>query len=407
MLKKFKKITLWKNIDFMAIFFSIMIIVNNTFESDAKLYVIPKALIFIFFAIMFITVLLNMKKKEPLFCKAMIFPVLFFAWESLSLIWSQNKPYSLFKWETQVQLFLLFLFVYYYMRTKGSLKTFLTATYISGYALMLYTVFKYGFSFVLNAMSQSVRLGGLINNENDYGLVFASSVLVAFYFVTQGKSKLHLISTVLFTIFALMSGSKKAVIMIVAGIIGISIFAYGIKRLWKLLLVLAILFAGYLIIMNTGLFPSIVERLSSFLSRDLNVGDQNREMFRQKGLELIFQRPLFGYGLSSFAHVSGYGVYSHDNFIEIGVGSGVIGLILYYIPWIYSALFMLKGTFAKKGECLILFILIILHIILGVGSVQLDSRNMWILWAVSLAFIDKEKNSINTLTEITCKDMKL
>ena len=35
------------------------------------------------------------------------------------------------KWVTQAQLFVLFIFVYYYMRDKGSLKLFLVATYIS------------------------------------------------------------------------------------------------------------------------------------------------------------------------------------------------------------------------------------------------------------------------------------
>lgn len=407
MLQILKKITSLINVDFMAVFFSIMIIANSTFEIDVNLYVVPKVLIFIFFVMMSVVIFLNIKNREPLYCKAIAFPVVFFAWETLSLIWSVDKSYSLFKWTTQAQIFLLFLFVYYYMRTKGSLKTFLTATYISGYALLFYTIYRYGLSYVLDAMSKSVRLGGLINNENIYGLVFASAILVAFYWITQKKSKLHIISIVLFTFFALSSGSKKAVVMIVAGIMGISILAYGFRRLWKVFLVLAILFAGIMIVVNTGLFPSIVDRFESFFSGNLNSGDRNREMFRQAGLELILKRPSLGYGLSSYAKVSGFGVYSHDNFIEIGVGNGVIGLILYYLPWVYSAVFMMRGFFEKKSDCLILFILIMLYIVMGVGYVQFDTRGVWILWAVSLALIDKEVNSTNAVKKITERDMKL
>ncbi len=386
------KITL-SNVDYMAIIFSVMIIANNTFEMDAVLYVFPKMLMFLFFAVMSVFVVLNIKNKEPLNCKNLIFPVLFFAWESLSLIWSADRAYSLFRWETQAQLFLLFLFVYYYMRTNGSVKTFLVATYLSGYALLIYTVSRYGLANIFTLVSDADRLGGEINNANTYGMFFASAVLVAFYFITQKKSKLHIVSIVLFSYFALASGSKKAAVMILAGIVGISVLAYGIKRMWKLLLVLALLIAIILVVINMNLFPSLVERLTSFLAGELNAGDSVREIFRETGLELITKRPLFGYGLAVFAKVTGIGTYSHDNFIEICVSSGIVGLLLYYIPWFYSALVLLKDFFEKKGDSLILFMFVILYIVMGVGNVQYESRDVWIFLAVVLAVIDKEKQA--------------
>lgn len=378
-------------IDYMALFFSLMIIVNSTLELDVDLYVIPKALILIFFAVMAVFVILNVKNNEPLFCKSLIFPVLFFIWESLSILWAQDRVYAVFTWETQAQLFLLFLFIYYYIRTKGSVKTFLWATYLSGYALLVYTVYKYGFADILEIISNADRLGGEINNENVFGTVFASAALVAFYFVTKKMSKLHIVSVVVFSLFALASGSKKATLMIVFGILGISILAYGIRRIWKVLLILAVLIAAGYIVVKADLFPALVERFSSFLGGELNAGDYNRKIFREKGFELILHRPLFGYGLAGFAGASGIGVYSHDNFIEICVGSGIIGLVLYYIPWVYSVGVFLKDSFGKRGDNRILFVLLILYIVMGIGSVQYNLRGVWIFLAVMLAAIDKEK----------------
>ncbi len=385
--------------DYMAVFFSVMIIANSTFELDARLYGIPKMLMFVFFAAMSVFIILNIKNKEPLICKNLIFPALFFAWESLSLIWSADKKYSLFRWETQAQLFLLFLFVYYYIRTKGSVNVFLVATYWSGYALMIYTVYRYGLATILAFVSGAERLGGEINNENAYGMFFASAILVAFYFITQKRSKLHIISIVLFSFFALASGSKKAAVMILAGIVGISVLTYGIKRMWKIVLVFVFLIVSILAIVNTNLFPSVVERFTSFLGGEFNAGDYNRKMFRKAGLKLIVKRPLFGYGLAAFAEVSGIGTYSHDNFIEIGVGSGVVGLILYYVPWFSSAWFLLKDFFREKGDSLILFMLVFLYIVMGIGGVQYESRDAWILLAVALATIDKIELDANARCE--------
>jgi len=43
-----------------------------------------------------------------------------------------------------------------------------------------------------------------------------------------------------------------------------------------------------------------------------------------------YQKPIFGYGPNQFSNVSGDGYYAHNNFAEIAVNWGTIGLMLYY-----------------------------------------------------------------------------
>ncbi len=383
------------NIDMVIdVLFVIMLTVNSTLEMDPKLYIIPKIIMAVFFlAMMALTII----SRELVLGVGLIFPVLFFFFETLSVFWSQSVKYSISQWNTQAQLFVLFLFVYYYTLTRRSLKTFLCASYISGYALLFYTVFKYGIKGIVTIMISADRLGGEINNENAYGMVFSFAVLVAFYWITEGKTKWHILSMVLFSFFALASGSKKAAIMIVVGILAISLLTYGIKKIWKTLLVIALLFVAFFFVTNSGLFGSTVKRLSSFLSGQLELSDQRRQMYREAGLKLIFNKPLFGYGLASFAKVTDFGTYAHDNFVEIGVGTGIIGILLYYISWLTAAVLLFKNNFKKKNDCFVLFIFVAIEIIMGFGMVQYDVRSSWILLAVSLAMIDKPESNDNSV----------
>ena len=60
----------------------------------------------------------------------------------------------------------------------------------------------------------------------------------------------------------------------------------------------------------------------------------------------IKKKPWTGYGFDCFKMVSGMngggkvdahseGYYSHNNYIELLFGGGIIGLVLYYIPMVY------------------------------------------------------------------------
>jgi O-antigen ligase len=62
---------------------------------------------------------------------------------------------------------------------------------------------------------------------------------------------------------------------------------------------------------------------------------KSRASYIDLGWTYIKNNPWFGYGLDSFRLLpNAYGTYSHNNFIEILFSSGVIGLVLYYIPYV-------------------------------------------------------------------------
>lgn len=76
-----------------------------------------------------------------------------------------------------------------------------------------------------------------------------------------------------------------------------------------------------------------------------------------------------------------HNTYSHNNFIEIAVGMGIIGFISYYWIYVYLILKYMKTFIQKRTSFLVsvLFILFILYFVTQVGLVTYDSLIQWLL----------------------------
>ena len=74
--------------------------------------------------------------------------------------------------------------------------------------------------------------------------------------------------------------------------------------------------------------------LGYFREEELLVREQSvflRALYIEVGLELWRERPLVGYGMDSFRHISGFRTYSHNNFVDLLVGGGVLALGIYLL----------------------------------------------------------------------------
>jgi O-antigen ligase len=74
--------------------------------------------------------------------------------------------------------------------------------------------------------------------------------------------------------------------------------------------------------------------LSFFRGEELVVREGSvfeRALMAEVGLDLWRQRPLLGYGMDSFRHIGGFGTYSHNNFVDLLVGGGILALGIYVL----------------------------------------------------------------------------
>ncbi len=68
-----------------------------------------------------------------------------------------------------------------------------------------------------------------------------------------------------------------------------------------------------------------------------------RGQMAKSGWELFLQQPLIGHGPDQYGKVSGMNTYAHNNFAEISVNWGLIGLGLYYAMYVVAFLSLLNS----------------------------------------------------------------
>lgn len=366
-------------------------IANVVLGSDPVLYSYSKIVMLAFWGsvLLYIATELHFQVKIG---AGFLLPMVFTFFCAVSCLWAVNKTHASFQMSRQWQLLLLFVFAYILLRQAKDIEPYFQAIYLSGFALLAFTLYRYGLSGFISQMMSGVRMGGKIGNQNDFGMAFSMALIVAYYYLLKGKKKIHLASIAIFLFFALSSGSKKALLMCIAGVIGLSLFYYGFHRIWKTILVVAVVaVVGYFLI-QLPLFCVINERITSYFSGDLNVSDMNRMRFIEKGLLLIKDRPVLGWGLANFAYVSGEGVYSHNNFVEVWVSTGIVGFLIYYSMYAIFVWAVVHRLLNRKDPSLIVaLILILITFVFGYGMVQYDTKNTWIQFAVMLAISDERQ----------------
>ena len=168
--------------------FQLCVIADSVLGDDPNFFVISKGIMLTFFVSVIILIIKNGWKIQ--LNHSLLLPYLFFIFMTISLVWSANKSLAFAQYVTEIQLFVLFLFIFYYMKKEGKIEDYLYSLYISGFLLALYALYKYkGISGYMTLMLSGSRLGGEISNENTFGLVFANACLIALYLAIMKEKK--------------------------------------------------------------------------------------------------------------------------------------------------------------------------------------------------------------------------
>lgn len=365
----------------ISILFQLSVISYYTFNLSVSYYKISKAIILVFFVIALLDSLLVQFKLSSV----LLLPGMFLLLVVSSFFWAIDKDVVIGGIVTQFQYFLLLFFVFYVVRKRASLDDYYRALYISGVCLIVLTIFEYGLEGLVLQLRLGIRLGARLGNENIYGMAFAQSAIVAFYYFSYKKEKIALTFFAVFSVFALGSGSKKAFLMIPIGVFSLIILKFQFRNTLKLFVSIGIAVIVFLLVSKLPIFQMPIERLIIFVS-----GESSSDAFRfgliKKGLNLLQFRPLLGYGYGSYSLISGFGTYAHNNFIELAINFGILGLLTYYSMYMYSY-HMIRKKVGKKQyfEFNLLFTLLIIDVLMGVAMVQFVEKSAWISMGVYLA----------------------
>ena len=381
-----------------AFFFQLCIIANNVFGSDTQLFGISKIITLAFFGVVVLRIVL---RGKVMLNKILLLPTLFTVYCAATMLWAYNANTVLVQMVTQVQLYILLVFTFWSMNNGATMLDYVRAIYISGLGLALFAVARYGgLSQYVDAMENGKRMGDAIANRNTYGMVFGNAALCAAYYMILRKKPLHIISFVLFAFFALSSASRKAALMIAVGTVAMAVLNYGWRRIYKTLIFGVVSLFAISLILKLPYFGEINERIMLLFSGEQDASDRIRRDMIQYGLQLIKEKPVHGYGIDNFSALYITGQYSHNNYIELMVGGGLIALVMYYLMLGIPTLSLLTGKHKKeKFDPLHLMLFVRLGVELGFGlaMVQLYNKNSWVLIGVLMAEAVKASRKSSTL----------
>ncbi|MFM0779358.1 O-antigen ligase family protein [Streptococcus suis] len=216
----------------------------------------------------------------------------------------------------------------------------------------------------LNAHS-GYRLGVSSNiNPNSIAWLYGFFAMLTLYFLLKSKKIRYVFLFVVELVCILFTGSKTG--LLTAFIPVIFAFFKSLRKA-KISNVIVILLVGFIfwyeVQNNPVLYTLIGKRLNSFLGLfgigtvPVDAGSTLKRIHMIEFAEnMIWEKPILGWGIGAFAQISGFGVYSHNNFIESLVSGGIVFSAAYYFIYVLLSLQLFSLPKCEEKEVAILLI---------------------------------------------------
>ena len=337
---------------------------------------------------------------------------LFGAYCFLSSIWAFEADAAITKGITILELLVCISIIYMHYYNDETNERIISVVMWSGFIVTGYAYYCYGVSFIFNALTKGIRLENSFANVNTFGMATAMACIILVYrLLITDYDKWYLI-IVMVPCIALIaaSGSRKAILEVIAGIVLVFVIKYSNENIIKtVLMVFLIGLVAYLVIKNLmtmPMFAQINRRLEGMLNGIVGAGTVDsstflRMRFKQLGLEQFYKTPVFGCGIANSGIIlvnNGYpATYLHDNFVELLACGGITGFCIYYEIYFWA----LKGIWQRRNKTndkywKLCILLMVLTLIMDYGRVSYYSKSTYFIFAVFYLQIEKMKRGIES-----------
>lgn len=277
------------------------------------------------------------------------------------------------------------------IETRRDIEIVLKAFMVAGVIQFLYMISIYGLDTIhmLKDDTNNLRIGDDVSNSNSVGMSLSYSAIIASYFllnIKDYKSKRmkripYVFIILLTSSMALLSGSRKALAILLFGFLIMFYFGNNkgdlFSKLKKATFVILILSVFYIVLKNVSIFHVIGGRTQLLIDGVVNGqsydhSTEARVSLINRGFNAFLSHPFLGQG--PYSSYNYFGTYSHNNFIEVLMNTGVIGFILFYIPYYKTSVKLVRSP---KNETIywILFILFTWVFLGGFGMVTYYSKS--------------------------------
>jgi O-antigen ligase len=245
------------------------------------------------------------------------------------------------------------------------------------------------------------RFAGVSGNAN----TLAMCLFVTAFFVWCSPVKLpwwlHW-CVAIFPIYAvLFTGSRKSIIMLAAAaVLGLVYLTPRLRdrKTWIQIGVIVLLVTPVLAMADLnrlGLWDTLSET-ATFSRSEQSLHRQRPEIRQElveRAMEIWAQSPVVGHGAGQYAVLSGFGVYSHNNYTELLANFGLVGLVLYYSLHAGVLAYAVPGAFRGSARRQAAIVLLVLILALDMASVSFSSKLEWVFLAAVMWLATAEESA--------------
>lgn len=405
-----------KKFNIIDFFMIIMLIAMLAFKDYSNISIITQVLF------IFITVInmITHKKVDIISFKYLGYKILFLIFCFISSIWSVNTANVYSACFTIALRMLTGFAIILYIRDREQLKKFLLAYVFASFVLCCRMVLvvpmdAWGKIRVGNYLSHDIN-NSYENTGITYVLGFAITYLMMSKDLIKNK-KLKYVLIAMFTLFSLLSGSKKQIILLITNILVIALFKS--KNILKILSRLLFATIGILILLfcvfnNKYLYNVLGQRIEGFIytinsddrmsvdySTGVDVSTSARLFLIQDAYNTFKQNAFLGVGTNCFKEVGTMkGKWAENNFFELLADLGIIGFILYYSLYIYIITNLLKRIRDRNIYDILLIACLISFLIIDFTMVTYMNNtlqlNLAIIYAINRIRMKESKEVKST-----------
>ena len=348
----------------------------------------------------------------------LIYILVFLCYCALSLVWAQSWELGIHKINALLFIFIAMVILYLSTGNVLGIDDLLKVIMYGGYIVVLYATVRYGFSGMLRLLQSDSRITNDLFNANTLGMCAAYSIIINFFFILNGKISFRDILMVPAGLLLVVSQSRKAVIVVILGVIGIYVLrniskkGFGVNMIKVLVGIGAILFLFFLISKIPFMQP-IVMRLQEIVEMVVGNGKRGqnsawiRFAYMELGLNLFREHPVFGIGIGNANIYTqmyyGHSHYLHNNYVELLACGGLVGFLIYYSIWIYLLFIFIRYFKYRNKQYDICLVLFLVNLVMDYGAVSYyDKATYFFLlmyWLLRNKLVQQKENALQTVRE--------
>lgn len=328
----------------------------------------------------------------------------FFLFCVASMTWAESSTRTFIIVRGMLMILIEMTIVYSCHYERTSIDTFLKILMNGGYIVVFYAVLRFGWSTVMRAFSEDIRISNEFLNANTLGMCAAYSIVINFYYMIYEKPRVHDLLIIPSLVIIAASGSRKSIIIVVVGLLML-IFLKNLqnKKFIQNFMKGAIgLAAAVGLVFGLSRLPvfDILRRRMTGIWTIINgtavrgTSGYIRMVYNQIGIDLFKKHPLLGIGLHNANRYIGqyYGhVHFHNNFVELLACGGIIGFLIHYSIYFHIFSGFWKTRRRRTKEYDILLILFAIRFVMGYGHIQYYQITTYFYLMVFFMFINRLK----------------